>query len=154
MGGVAPSHSGTDFSGIDFADEGDEFADAAALTGYKDYADIQAWDDYEKGYNIAKHMPMGLGLFARAINYGVQKGFLPGPMTRAELARDRADWDARGPMVGGVGADAAQPDSTLPRNGMAPTKHRGFYTPGSSGQGAVTPPAEPLYKKYMDSVVA
>ena len=129
MGGVAPSHSGTDFSGIDFADEGDEFADEAALTGYKDYADIQAWDDYEKGARVAKSLPFGLGLWARAIDWGVKTGVLPSPMTRAELARDRADWDARGPMVGGVGADRA---TEVPKNGLAPTKPRGaVYTPRS-----------------------
>ena len=157
FGAMEGDYSGVEgYSGPGISDFGADMAESPAETPFDfgQYAKAQAWGDYEKGASIAKSLPFGLGLLARGIDWGVKSGHLPAPMTRAELARDRADWAARGPMVGGVGADTAQPDS-LPRNGMAPTKHRGFYTPGSSGQGAVTPPAsEPTYKKYMDSVVA
>ena len=144
FGAMEGDYSGVEgYSGPGISDFGADMDEGPVSAGFnpEQYAHAQAWGDYNKGYNVAKHMPMGLGLFARAINYGRSKGFLPEPMTRAELARDRADWDARGPMVGGVGADAAS--DTLPKNGLAPSRERGVYTPPVSEQ--------PLYLKYMQA---
>lgn len=156
-----PADTGFDFDQAQAAQDAASMADfgrdmdtGPVSAGFNpdQYEQAQAWGDYNKGYNVAKHMPFGLGLFAKAINYGVQKGVLPEPMTRSELSADRADWAARGPMVGGTQQDPLQIAETTPRNGMAPS--RGFHTPGSAGTGAYTPPAssEPTYLKYLKQV--
>ena len=50
----------------------------------------------------------------------------------------------------GVGGDGRRIPETAPKNGMAPTKARGVYTPGGTGEGAFTP-EQPTYLKYMQS---
>ena len=141
-----PAETGFDFGqaqaaqdAVSLADFGRDMHEGPVSTDFnpEQYAEAQAWGDYEKGYNVAKHLPFGLGLWAKAIDWGVKTGVLPSPMTRAELARDRADWEARGPMTGGVGADRA---TEVPKNGLAPSRERGVYTP------------EPTYLKYMREV--